>query len=312
VNPKRLIVVFVACVAALTMWPSKAAAQWHGSHVHGGASVVVGAPYYRPYFYAPFYGWGWGLGWGWGWGWGYPGWYPYYYPPYASYYGPAYSSVRLEVTPKEGEVYLDGYYVGIVDNFDGIFQRLDVPPGQHELEVYLEKYKPFRQKMLFRPGEGYKLKAVLQPLEPGETQEPRPTAAAPPPNAYPPEGQYPPARGEYPPPPGQYPPPPGGRTQPFPEHREAVPEGVNFGTLAIRVQPADAVVVIDGERWDSPEGGSRLMVQLSAGPHRVEVKKDGFRTYSTSVTIRAGETETLNISLSTGGSAMGVAMHSLY
>ena len=84
-----------------------------------------------------------------------------------------------------------------------------------------------------------------------------------------------------------------------------------FGTVVIRVQPADAVVVIDGERWDSPEGGSRLQVQLSAGPHHVEVSKDGYRTYSTSVTIRPGETQTLNVSLSTGGGPTGAAVRGL-
>ena len=66
----------------------------------------------------------------------------------------------------------------------------------------------------------------------------------------------------------------------------------------LRVQPADAVVTIDGERWDSPEGGSRLIVQLAAGPHRVEVQKDGLRPYSSTVQIRPGETQPLNISLS--------------
>jgi hypothetical protein len=70
-----------------------------------------------------------------------------------------------------------------------------------------------------------------------------------------------------------------------------------FGTLNIRVQPGDAVVQIDGEKWDSPEGGSRLSVQLSGGQHRIEVRKDGFRPYSTTVQIRPGDDQSLNISL---------------
>jgi hypothetical protein len=69
----------------------------------------------------------------------------------------------------------------------------------------------------------------------------------------------------------------------------------------VRVQPADAIVTIDGERWDSPEGGSRLQVQLAAGRHRIEVRKDGFKPYSASVEIRAGETESINVSLPAGG-----------
>jgi hypothetical protein len=73
-----------------------------------------------------------------------------------------------------------------------------------------------------------------------------------------------------------------------------------FGTLNVRVQPGDAVVVIDGERWDSPEGGSRLSVQLAAGSHRIEVRKDGFKPYSSTVQIRPGESQALNISLLAG------------
>jgi hypothetical protein len=60
-------------------------------------------------------------------------------------------------------------------------------------------------------------------------------------------------------------------------------------------------VIIDGERWDSPEGGSRLIVQLLGGRHRIEVRKDGFKPYASSVDIRPGETQSLNISLPPGG-----------
>jgi hypothetical protein len=70
------------------------------------------------------------------------------------------------------------------------------------------------------------------------------------------------------------------------------------------VQPADAVVIIDGERWDSPEGGSRLVVQLSGGSHRIEVRKEGFRTYTSTIEIRPGEAQSLNISLTQGGASL--------
>jgi uncharacterized membrane protein len=73
-----------------------------------------------------------------------------------------------------------------------------------------------------------------------------------------------------------------------------------FGTLSVRVQPADAEIAIDGERWEAP-GGERMVVQLSAGTHRLEVRKNGYRTYTSTVSVRAGETTTLNISLPSGG-----------
>jgi hypothetical protein len=65
----------------------------------------------------------------------------------------------------------------------------------------------------------------------------------------------------------------------------------------MRVQPGDAEVAIDGERWEAP-GGERIVVQLSEGVHRVEVRKDGYRTYTSTVRIRAGDTTTLNVALS--------------
>jgi hypothetical protein len=81
----------------------------------------------------------------------------------------------------------------------------------------------------------------------------------------------------------------------------ARPEAREFGTLNIRVQPGDAVVIVDGERWDSPEGGSRLVLEVAAGQHRIEVRKDGFKPYTSTIQVRPGETQTLNVSLPPGG-----------
>jgi len=71
----------------------------------------------------------------------------------------------------------------------------------------------------------------------------------------------------------------------------------DFGTLAIRVQPGDAEILIDGERWDGSDGGSRLNVQLGEGAHRVEIRRDGYKSYTANVRIRRGQTEALNVSL---------------
>jgi hypothetical protein len=57
--------------------------------------------------------------------------------------------------------------------------------------------------------------------------------------------------------------------------------------------------LIDGERWEA-SAGERVLVQLSEGTHRVEVRKSGYRTYSSSVRVRAGETATVNVSLTEG------------
>ena len=65
------------------------------------------------------------------------------------------------------------------------------------------------------------------------------------------------------------------------------------------MQPANATVLIDGERWDGPQGQDRLTVDLPEGPHRVQIQRDGFEAYSNDVTIRRGETAPLNVSLRT-------------
>lgn len=71
----------------------------------------------------------------------------------------------------------------------------------------------------------------------------------------------------------------------------------SLGTLSVRVQPADAEVWVDGERWQWPGDEPRLVVEVMEGRHRVEVTRDGFESFSTEVDVRRGETTALNVSL---------------
>ena len=128
-----------------------------------GVTTAIGLRYYYGYpgFYAGFYNpyfWG-SYGFGFGYGYGSPygyGYGQYPYPPY--YYGAYYDntgSARLQVTPRNTQVYIDGYFVGVVDNFDGNLQRLHVEAGEHELQLYLEGHRPFTQKVLFGRGDDH-------------------------------------------------------------------------------------------------------------------------------------------------------------
>jgi hypothetical protein len=262
-----LIVAGLAALAA----PAQADAQW-------GFSVGVGGGFYYPWFGFAFQ-------------------YPYPYPPPAPYpYPYPYAhhidesvSVRLQVKPKEAEVYVDNYRVGIVDNFDGVFQRLYLPPGDHEITLYREGYHTVRQKVHFVPRQEAKIIYTMTPLGAGEQNEPRPSApAGPPPGEQEPSGeQYPPR--QMPQEPRQAPPP----VQAPPQA-----ESSNYGKLAVRVQPSGAEVLIDGQEWRGPNMDERLIVQVTEGSHRVEVKKDGFKTYTTEVNVRRGETTAINVSLS--------------
>ena len=96
-------------------------------------TVFVGGYYYPTFYRASL----WYSPW-------YPGYYGYgsYYPAYYQYpiYGPGRyydqsGSVRLQVSPREAQVFVDGYFAGAVDDFDGVFQRLNIAPGEHEVLV---------------------------------------------------------------------------------------------------------------------------------------------------------------------------------
>jgi hypothetical protein len=184
------------------------------------------------------------------------------------------SALRFQVTPENAEVFLDGYIVGTVDDFNGIFQRLHLAPGEHDIELYLSGYRSVHQKILVQPGATFRVRYTMEALKPGDTPDPRPVAPPPPP----------------------LPPPP-----PFGERRPGAPPRASgrseFGAIAIRVQPRDATVLIDGERWDAPADNDRLVVQVPAGEHRVEIRKEGFGSYTSTVDVRRGDETTLNVSL---------------
>jgi hypothetical protein len=71
-------------------------------------------------------------------GYGYSGYYgsSYYGSGYygAGYRGP-YGGVRIKDAPQDAQVVVDGYYVGIVDDFDGILQQLTLEAGAHKIEI---------------------------------------------------------------------------------------------------------------------------------------------------------------------------------
>ena len=199
------------------------------------------------------------------------------YPPYGVYpIDVGNSSARLQVTPKATEVYVDGHFAGKVDDFDGFGQKLHLEAGGHEIALYLEGYRTQREKLHFQPGSTYKIKWTMEKLGAGETSGPRPQPLEPPRRAAraTPRESLPPA------PPSERP-----------------PDRSAFGTLSLRVQPSDATVLIDGERWEGPDPGRRLAVQVSKGRHRVEIRKDGYQPFETSVRVFEGEVTPLNVSL---------------
>ena len=178
-------------------------------------------------------------------------------------------------------------------------------PGEHELALYLPGYKTVTDKLLFRPRQSYKMHYELQKLAAGEPPPvkplPSPTTRRPTvddPDQFPMAGDpnQPPAPEQ-----GRQEGPPRTQAPPDPGTRDSgTSRSDSYGTLSVRVQPSDAVIAIDGERWDTPSGAMRLSVELPPGTHRVEIHKDGFAPYTTEVTVRAGDVTRLNVSLNGG------------
>ena len=157
----------------------------------------------------------------------YPG--PY---PYGGYrYGPE-SDLRIDVTPKEASVYVDGYFAGTVDEFDGTFQRLHVLPGEHEIVIYLDGYRSIRERLYLSPNATRKIVGILIGLS-GDSPNRRRNRRPPVPAAGSPAG----VRGA-----PRLPPPPPDRAG-----AAARPRETHGATLCDRVQPP-AHDLIDGER----------------------------------------------------------------
>jgi hypothetical protein len=71
-------------------------------------------------------------------------------------------SMRLKVKPANAQVYVDGYYTGLVDSYDGAFQRLGIEAGSHKVEVRAEGYETVQFDVMINPGETVTYKGELK------------------------------------------------------------------------------------------------------------------------------------------------------
>jgi hypothetical protein len=216
--------------------------------------------YYSPFYYSGFYGY-----------------YPYLYNrrAYSSYRT---GSVRVMVEPADTRVYVDGYYAGVADDFDGLFQRLNISPGRHEVALKLEGHRTFkvkvyvpldqtvkiRHRMAQGSGEDVSEDVVGRPDNYARYEERRDR-----------DDEYADDEAEL-------------------EEGDEGPAG-DGGTLRLLVSPADASVYVDGDFKGTVRQLRRL--RLSPGKHRVELVRPGFRTLEREVEIRAGRATDLELSL---------------
>lgn len=230
--------------------------------------VVRGQVFIGGYFYDPRFG-------------PYPWWQPRAYP---HWYFPVYdrrAELRVLVTPEEAAVYVDGFYAGVADDFDGALQALPLPPGGHNIVLYLDGYRTAHHNVYLARGSTFKLRYVMAPLPAGETSEPpalAPAVPSPPPGSFKTPRSAPPI------------------AVPAAPEASEMTKAAGVGTLDLHVQPATAELTIDGRRWLSSDGG-HFLVQLPEGRHRIEVAQHGYRPFSADIDLGDAETTLLNVTL---------------
>jgi len=127
-----------------------------------------------PGYYGGYFPWGYaGLGYlggyyGGYYGGGYGG---SYYDPYDPGYQSGFSrsdesgGLRLKVKPSDATVYVDGYYVGTVNDFDGVFQKLTIEPGTHHVEVRAPGYETLSFDIQIEPSHTTTYRGELKKIQ---------------------------------------------------------------------------------------------------------------------------------------------------
>jgi hypothetical protein len=256
----------------------------HGGHRHHGGHGGVGfrwwGGYYSPYSYYGPYG-----------GYGYYGRYPYSYR-YDSL--PDWAAIDTDIAPEEAEIYLDGRYIGIADDFDGYPDYLYLEPGKYRLEFRLEGYETRSLDIQARRGTKFDIDEKLQRIpgarrysggrrdsDPnaqrfwGKSRDSSETVTREPIDSEQVDSNREDQRG-----------PDGDRE---PETR-----------LRLSAEPSDAAVYVDDRFIGTAEevNSRRRGISLSPGKHTVTVLRPGFEGKTLDVQIDEGKTEELQVSLS--------------
>ena len=115
---------------------------------------VLGFGYWQPYYYRPSIGVGVYYG--------DDGLYPFGTVP-TTYYDPTpgvtYGGLRITDAPRDAQVFADDNYVGIVDDFDGAFQHLNLEAGPHRIEIHAPGMTPIAFDVEIPPGQTVTLRA---------------------------------------------------------------------------------------------------------------------------------------------------------
>ena len=105
--------------------------------------------YYDPYYSGDFY------------------WSNYAWQPRSYYVGPSWDyglgKLRLDIDQRDADVYIDGYFAGQVDDFDGVLQGLRLQPGNYAVEIVLPGFAPLQFDVQITPGRTTTYRGSLYP-----------------------------------------------------------------------------------------------------------------------------------------------------
>jgi hypothetical protein len=81
-----------------------------------------------------------------------------------------------------------------------------------------------------------------------------------------------------------------------PDYDSEIPEVADFRLLSIvqiRSTPDDAEIIVDGKY----DGVAPSVVRLASGDHKIEIRKDGFKTWERTITLSPGGSQFISAKL---------------
>lgn len=119
------------------------------SYRYYGGQRYYSYRYYDPYYSGDFY------------------WSNYAWQPRSYYVGPSWDyglgKLRIDIDQRDADVYIDGYFAGQVDDFDGVLQGLRLQPGNYAVEIVLPGFAPLRFDVQITPGRTTTYRGSLYP-----------------------------------------------------------------------------------------------------------------------------------------------------
>lgn len=85
---------------------------------------------------------------------------------FSGYSGRPYGGVRIDLPQRDAEVSADGYFVGTVDDFDGVLQQANLEAGPHRIEIRAQGFEPIAFDVNVEPGRTITYRSSMRPLLP--------------------------------------------------------------------------------------------------------------------------------------------------